>query len=485
MTPLVASALAFVGPWLAVGPQLDVESEIDQAVAQALEAWPIEGIGVVAVENGKVLFARGHGAANPDSKFDGSTPIYIASNTKAFTALAVARLVVEGGLSLESPLTEFIPRKYFPANLEVESVNLKQLLGHTHGLANEPLVFRTAHTGDHPEDLRELLRFTDYIGDGERSTQFKYSNVGYLLAGMVLESAAGSDWKTCVRDLVLTDLGMSSTRVAIPKDKLRTAALYEANVPHPLRIQKTTRTLHAAGGLYSTLNDMGRWLAFLTSPKIPSDHPLAECLELYNRPLAEAAEQMGPLELDGYGFGWSRGKISGRPLRFHFGTFSGAESFMSFMPEERTGVFVYVNERIAGIRVAIMLSTLFYDSMNENPAKAMHQELFGAMISEIYADHKSHDLSVAPAGDFPFPCGEFESDAFGTLRIIEKDGQYRLQLGDLASVGYKGDVAGELLVEFIPGTVERFQLLAEEEDGTSLRYTTLDGEEYCVFGLVD
>src|SRR3954469_11791016 len=85
--------------------------EIDEYAAKAGQDWKVPGFAVAIVKDDRVVFAKGYGVrelGKPDA-VDKDTLFAVASNTKAFTAAALATLVDEGKLSWDDPVTKYIP----------------------------------------------------------------------------------------------------------------------------------------------------------------------------------------------------------------------------------------------------------------------------------------------------------------------------------------------------------------------------------------
>jgi CubicO group peptidase (beta-lactamase class C family) len=193
-------------------------TELDSSANQIIKKYNIKGIAMVGVQNGEVIYSKGFGYANETYKMDANTPFYIASNTKAFIGMAMAKLIESKKLSLDDSLIKYIERKYFPQSIEIEKVTISDIISHTTGLSNDPLTFRTSSSGEYPENLQELLIHTVYSNDSnELKKEFSYSNFGYLLCGIVIENITGKHWKDYLMTEIIPQLNMSNTFPHIPK----------------------------------------------------------------------------------------------------------------------------------------------------------------------------------------------------------------------------------------------------------------------------
>ena len=317
-------------------------TKLDSLSNLLIGKYNLQGIGIVGVENNKVVYQNAFGKANPTNDFLDSTKIYIASNTKAFVGLAISKLAFEKKIDYSDPISKYIPSTYFPSNIEADKITIRNLMQHTHGLSNDPMVFRTAYSGEFPDDLRALLKFTVYRND-TLSYNFKYSNLGYLLGGIIIKEVTGQDWKDYVANNILKPIGMTATSSHIDFKQSLEVLPFEHFSNEPISSRKSENTLHSAGGIYSTLGDMGKWISIFTDEKQTSINPKLLTDYLSDRTVVE--NRMGPFTMDEYGNGWIYGTLMGEKLFFHFGSFNGYESIMSFQPENNAGVLsLWMNE---------------------------------------------------------------------------------------------------------------------------------------------
>ncbi|KAA3618364.1 MAG: class A beta-lactamase-related serine hydrolase [Flavobacterium sp.] len=440
--------------------------ELDSIADHIVKDYGIRGIAMVGVKNGEVIYSRGVGYANEHHKMDSSTPLYIASNTKAFIGLAMAQLIAKGKISPDDRLIDYIDRKYFPEALAVEQITLKDVISHSHGLSNDPITFRTSSSGEYPNDIRELLKFTEYYPKGDTLVKkHRYSNLGYLLLGMVVENITGQSWKEYLLQHVLSPLEMKGSSPYLPKGALadKMAIPYHFRSKTPLKLVKKDNTMHAAGGMITTLDDMGTWLNFMTAEDNKTNvfgldiHP-------YFKTLADTDDSLGPLKIHGYGYGWYFGSFFDLPFNFHTGGFSGHASLMSYMPDLETGFFIFINEQSRMFRSALQLVLVYYSIIMDHPGKAKVNEMFSAMSRDIYQNYKPENLVKVDAQLQTIPTGTFVSEKYGTLKIIKIDLEYYLYLGaNLHSIAYRGPLTNTWKAEFVPGSIENFSLQSEGE----------------------
>ena len=455
-------------------------AQLDSLASSILKKYNIRGIAMVGVKNGEVIYSKGFGYANETYKMDANTPIYIASNTKAFVGMAMSKLIESGKLNLDDLLIKHIDRKYFPKSIEIEKITIKDIISHNTGLSNDPMTFRTSSSGENPENIQDLLMHTVYRNDSsELIKEFSYSNYGYLLCGIVIENVTGKHWKDYLMAEIIPQLNMPNTFPYTPKGNQKDIASlpYNFTTTKPLKTVKEDNTLHAAGGLYSNLNDMGKWLSVFTNKENQTSTFINSDLKNYFYPLIIADENFGPVKVTGYGYGWYYGNAFGSQFNFHTGGFSGHNSLMSYMPEHQLGFFIFINEASNLRLAALQLTFQFYNSLTNNPVKESVNEMVSKMTDDVYNKYKKQIFSPIDSNITKLPTGTFIHNQYGTLNIIEYENRYELTFGNnLRSIAYKGEKANEIITEFIPGSIESF-FIEEHNNTTKIKY----GEDYGYF----
>lgn len=478
----LAVALAGAGPVAAQSRTSEAFREAaDTFIAETLEMMPaVPGLAISVVRGDSTIYRRGFGWADTEAgaPMTEDTPLYIASNTKSFTALAAALLDARAEVDLDAPVTAYLRRDWFPPEIDADAVTLRHLLTHTSGLSNDPLVFRTAYSGEHtPHEQRRLLAVTVARDEAPLGT-FDYTNTGYLIAALALEEATGLPWQDLLQREIFGPLGMVETTAR--RSELRSdavpAAPYRAVGPRErmrLPLEKSDETLHAAGGVISTLPDLERWLlAEMHSGRVSGDAVLPEAVIDATQTLeAPAAGTIGPLGRDGYGLGWIVGAFGGERLIYHTGDFPGTASFISFMPERNVGVTVFVNEDVVGTRLALLLTAYVYDWwVNEGRAVEQLTGLRSGIVGLLEAAGPPAPAAI-PGNERIRPLvGAYHSDAYGTLYVSGTNrGELKLRVGDQQGLAgsYEGEAAS---VAFIPGRADTWTFEREGRHAVRVLY---------------
>lgn len=238
----------------------------------------------------------------------------IASNTKTFVATVVLQLVAEHRIRLDDPVDRYLPGVLRGNGNDGRRITVRQLLQHTSGL---PDYLRYLPTGDGPAGF-DAHRF-DHFDDGEMlaaalahpslfppGTGWRYSNTGYLVAGMIIEKVTGRHWSAEVNRRIVTPLRLTHTSVPLdnpwlPEPHARAYQQWRLGGPvHDVTEFNTTRE-DAAGGVVSTTADLSRFFRALLSGDLL---PAAQLAEMRRTVPADGGVHLG------YGLGLYRNRLS-------------------------------------------------------------------------------------------------------------------------------------------------------------------------------
>jgi CubicO group peptidase (beta-lactamase class C family) len=349
---------------LAQTPVAPDVSQIRALVEKARADWNVPGLSVAIVRDGQVVLAEGFGVrelGKPET-VDGDTVFAIASNTKAFTAAALAILQEEGKIQWADPVQKSLPwlqlyDPYVSADLCIDD-----LLCHRSGLgtfSGDLLWWGTPYS---PE---EVLRRTKYLpAKGRYREHYGYSNLMFLAAGEVVRNVSGKSWPDYIQEKILTPVGMSRTVTSVKSLE----SLGNHATPHKPTPDKVSPiawynwdTMAAAGGIISSANDMAKWVRVqLDRGRIDADHRLfseASSRKMWSPhtiiPFSEAAQRRSPTtHFRAYGLGWSLADYKGRMTVSHGGGYDGMYSHVLLIPEEKLGIVVLTNS-MTGISTAL------------------------------------------------------------------------------------------------------------------------------------
>lgn len=334
-------------------------------IEKLLHAWverqhaPGAVMGVVIDDRLAWVTATGVRDVASQAPFTTGTVSRIASMTKSFTAMAIVKLRDEGKLSLDDPVSRYLPEL---ANLEYPTrdsrvITIRDLLTHSAGFPE-----------DNPWGDRQLAQSRETMSRWMRAgipfstspgTAYEYSNYGFAMLGEIVERVAKKPYSAYVRDSILLPLGMTSTTFdidAVARDRMANGFRWEDETwkPEPALGHGS---FGAMGGLWTSADDLARWVAFLMSAFPPRD-------EAERGPVSRAsAREMqqawraypsgafrstveAPLEIRAGGYGY--GLRAAADCRFaqvvgHGGGLPGYGSLMLWLPEYGVGLIGMAN----------------------------------------------------------------------------------------------------------------------------------------------
>lgn len=333
---VAAFVAASVGGSAAAAPPADLEARAD-AIVEA--AYPADGPGaaVIITQGGRTIYARGRGLADVEAR----TPITpdnvfrLGSITKQFTAVVILQLVQEGRISLDDPLSRFIPDYPQPG----ASATVRQLLNHTSGIQSYTGIPGWM-AGDNPARARTtdemIAEFRDRPPPNRPGQVWAYNNSGYVLLGAIIERVTGTPWHQAIEERIARPLGLTTIGYGAEReDRPGMARGYtetEGQVAPMRRLHMSVP--HAAGALIGTAGDLARWSHALHRGRVVSPEMYAQMI----RPAPLPEGRTHP-----YGMGLAFDQVRGRATIDHSGGIFGFSTYGTYMPSEDVFVAVLAN----------------------------------------------------------------------------------------------------------------------------------------------
>jgi CubicO group peptidase (beta-lactamase class C family) len=353
-TALLALVLAAV-PLLA---QQAPPPDLDDYVARSLKTFEVPGMAVAIVKDGKVVFSKGYGVRKlgDSTPVDENTLFGIGSNTKAFTAAALATLVDAGKIKWDDPVYERLKGFEMYDPYVSKEMRIRDLLCHRSGLGlGEGDLMFWPHTTFTRDEVVYRLRFLKPATSFR--TTYAYNNLMFLTAGQVVAEVSGKSWDDYIRETIFAPLGMNNSNTS--------NSLFNPNenwaYPHEkvdgrLRVIPFENLDNAgpAGSINSSIADMSKWvLVQLNHGKIPGREARIFSEQSSRTmwaqqmvvPVSDAPAEIKILQAHfaGYGMGWGLRDYKGRKLVSHSGGVAGFVTRVMLVPEENLGVIILTN----------------------------------------------------------------------------------------------------------------------------------------------
>jgi len=295
----------------------------------------VPGASVAVIRDGQVIIRRAYGMADLERRVSATpeTDYRLASVSKQFTAMAVMMLAQAGKLRYDQAVRDFLPE--LPA--ATHAVTVRHLLNHTSGLWDyEDLIppSQSAQLNDH--DVLALVASKDslYFPAG---TQYRYSNSGYVLLGIIVARVSGMSYADFLRTQIFTPLGMNATVAHVEGSDTVPRRAYGYSPSGGTFVQTDQSVTSATlgdGGIYTNVDNMVLWDQALYESKLV----IAPMLDLATTP-----PQLPGGPTTEYGFGWFIDRYRGEKRLRHTGETSGFRNAIQRFPRRRLTVVVLTN----------------------------------------------------------------------------------------------------------------------------------------------
>ncbi len=333
-------------------------SDLDEYVARSMKTFNVPGMAVAIVKDGKVVVSKGYGVRKlgEATPVDENTLFGIGSNTKAFTAAALATFVDAGKISWTDPVYQHLPGFVMYDPYVSKEMQIADLLCHRSGLGlGEGDLMFWPHTTFTREEVVYRLRYLKPVTSFR--TTFAYNNLMFLTAGQVVAHLSGKSWDDYVHEKIFLPLGMNTTNTS--------NTLFKAGDNYAFPHEKVDGKLQVipfesldnagpAGSINSSVAEMSKWIALqLNHGKIPGTETRIfsekSSREMWAQhmiiPIGPGPEDLKLLKPNfrGYGFGWFLWDYQGRKLVGHTGGVAGFVSRVLLVPEENLGLVILTN----------------------------------------------------------------------------------------------------------------------------------------------
>lgn len=319
----------------------------------------VPGAMVTIVKDGKLYYKNAFGEANIYSKIPMNTEMTIVqtgSISKVLTTYALLTLLEEKGIDVNASIMPYLP-DYLKSNKYISTLTFKNLLTHTTGLAmlkadsatlEDPIKSISLNFGEQAESFFDKYKLKPII---EKDNYTIFSNVGYILSGVLLESISGERYEYYMAKNVLETLKMNfSSDILLNKTIEGTTLMQGYSVYGGKRTPTSpfkTKFL-ASDDFLTTTDDMTQLMKFLTSKNLPKDIYDA----MFTRQVANNAL------VSGRSFGFTVVHYGDYDAYIHDGGIPGSNSRLLFIPELKLGLFITYNSNDLQARESITNAVL-------------------------------------------------------------------------------------------------------------------------------
>jgi CubicO group peptidase (beta-lactamase class C family) len=409
-----------------------IKDSIDVYVNRALTNWRIPGVAVCIIKDNKIVLMKGYGIKElglPE-RVDENTLFMIGSNTKAFTATALAMLQEEKKLSLDDYVTKYLPGFKLENKAAGDQAIIRDLLCHRLG-------FKTFQ-GDFTFYNSDLVRpqIIAKLGQMKASYPFRtkwgYTNAAFLTAGEIIPRVTGKTWEAYLKENIFAPLGMTNT-LALTADMPKS---FNKTVAHTLVDERLSAVPYGqldgmapAMSISSSANDMGKWVAaLLNNGKVGAKQVIPEAAVLETRRPLDVVGTLrhinGETNYELYGMGWFLQDYAGHRLVMHDGGVTGYVSSVTLVPQDHLGIVILTNTDENDFYDALRWEIL--DAYFKLPYQNYSDKFLGAFKTNAAAEQKvirklrdSVALNLPPAQPVARYTGKYFNELYGNLTITQ------------------------------------------------------------------
>lgn len=455
---------------------------IENDITLLIKQYNAVGLSVAIVKDDKIIYSQGFGYRNLEHKLPVTTNTVfpIGSITKAFTGSLLGILESQNQVSLKGKPALYVPDFQFYNDKMNNLISIEDLLSHKSGIGNQgtsEIFFPSKNK------LKVVQRLKYLRPESEIKNSFKYSNMGYTLAGTIVEQITKKSWETNIQEKIFKPLAMTNSYTTLQKMKKST------NYSLPYGIYKDAiekvkfeefHSVSPAGAIKSTVNDLSNWMLtwlndgiFNETKVIPSSY-INQATRLQN---IKGGKYEKDAFLFGDGFGWRLRSSYGHYRIDHGGNTFGFSSALIMFPLEKIGVVVLTNQDNS------LLPHIIADNITRRLFKIDPEPAYPVKVTEIFkpSTYKPLNKYKMPTHSLNLYCGTYVAKGFGEIEIVNEENKlyvvlptYKFQLEHLnydsfflkATKEFKDIFNPEFTIKFIDntkGNIAQLKMYSQKE----------------------
>ena len=416
-------------------------TDLEEVINTSMARFDVPGMAVAVVQDDKVVFAKGFGTSNlnTNAKVNKDTLFGIASNTKAFTSAALAKLVDEGKLSWDDRVIDHLPEFRLYDSYVTREMRIRDLLSHRSGLGlgqGDLMIWPSTD-----KSIEDILVGLQYLKPASSfRSQYAYNNLMFVTAGEVVARVSGMSWNDYIEKNILQPLHMDNSRAGfsrIPKSNKNWAI---GHIPMDGKLNpffvNYLEDFRGAGAIASSVNDMSQWLLTqLAGGKMPSGEQLfseKQQAQMWHPHITSMASKSAyeayHQQFRGYGLGWSIEDYHGFKKLGHGGGILGMVSQVTLLPEKKLGIVILSNQQafsaLSAVTHEVLEDALELEDKDwvEELAKkhfASKQKAYANAKPDTPADYQPQLPNINYTGTL-------HDDWYGDVIIEQLDGKLRI-----------------------------------------------------------
>ncbi len=399
---------------------------IDDEIIQLMKEYNTIGVSVAVVKDDKVIYSQGFGYRDLKQQLPvtENTLFHIASMTKAFTGSLLGILESNNQLSLKGKPGQYVPNFQFYNDQMNNLIAIEDLLSHKSGIGSQGV---SLEMFPDKNKLRTVQRLRYLKPESEVKNSWNYSNMGYTLAGTIVEQVTNKSWDANIQEKIFDPLNMRNSCTTI--EEMRRSnnfslgyGMYKGKselVPY-----QNYYAFGPAGVIKSSVKDLSSWMrTWLNKGVFNGEQVIPEAyIREASRPqnLKYNEEYTKDSFLYTEGFGWRIRSWNGHYRLRHGGNTHGFSSVTELFPFENIGVVVLCNQS------GSILPYIISDKISRRLFQLTPESEYPVLVSDIYKpkmENTSFNADKMPTQPINNFSGIYQADGFGKIEVIEKAGK--------------------------------------------------------------
>lgn len=429
-------------------------SQIDSLVQKTMKTFDVPGMAVAVLKDGKIYHKNTYGVRSlkTNAEVNENTLFGVASNTKAFTAAALGKLIDQEKLTWDTKVNDIIPEFQLYDSYVTSEFTVRDLITHRSGLglgAGDLMVFPATNTTTLPEMIHNM-RYLKPVSSFR--SKFDYDNLLYIIAGEIVARVSNKKYDDYIIENFFKPLGMSRSLLSIPKiaaDANRIDGHAPVNGKLEITGNTFTQIATPAAGIYASIDDMSKWVqAQLDEGKYGAQ--LKDSLfskkalrEMWT-PQTIIPSGRGPYNthFSAYGLGYFLSDVNGYFQATHTGGLLGIVSQVTMIPELDLGIIVLTNQQSGAAFNAITntIKDAYFGIKDEdritqyNDRRLAGERKEDSIVSAVEKNIVAQLKSKAAKPDQSDFTGTYKDSWFGDVIISSQDKNLHFKAAKLSDL---------------------------------------------------